>query len=291
MPNSTELLEHGAAGGAGATRSLSGQATGWRHRLGIPTRERFAYLADLLRELVLRDLKLRYKRTFLGVAWSLVNPLSQWLVLAFIFRSVLNIQIDRYLSFLFTGILAWSWLQSSLASCATCVLDNASLLRRPGFPAPILPVVVVTTHFVQLLFSVPILLLAASFDGEPLSVALVMLPVVMAFEFFFLLGLGFFLSTLHVVYRDTKHLLDVGLMLAFYLTPVFYDASSIPAPFDVAFELNPMLYLLEAYRDIVVWGRIPEWRTLTILLLLSSVSFVLGYGHFRKRRFTITEEF
>jgi len=289
VSNSNDVIEAASAGRAGVMPPAP--SIGWAGRFGIPSPARFAYLADLLRELVLRDLKLRYKRTFLGVAWSLVNPLSQWLVLAFIFRSVLNIQIDRYLSFLFTGILAWSWLQASLSSCATCVLDNVSLLRRPGFPAPILPVVVVTTHFVQLLFSIPILLLAASFDGEPLSPALVLLPLVMAFEFFFLLGLGYFLSTLHVVYRDTKHLLDVGLMLAFYLTPVFYDASSIPAPFNLAYKLNPMLYLLEAYRDIVVYGRFPGWPTLSILLAMSVSSFVLGYLHFRRRRPSLEEEF
>ena len=263
----------------------------WMDRHGIPHWDRLVYLWELLRELVVRDLKLRYKRTILGVAWSLINPLLQWLVLAFVFRSVLKIQVESYLSFLFTGILAWSWLQTSLSSCATCVLENGSLLRRPGFPAPILPVVAVSTNLVQLLFALPILLLAARFDGEPLSLALIALPFVMLLQFFILLGAGYFLSTLHVIYRDTKHLLDVALMLAFYLTPVFYDASAVPSPYNRAFRLNPMLHLLNAYRDIIVSGRFPATGTMVTLLILAIVAFVSGYRHFRRRRHTLSEEF
>jgi len=263
----------------------------WRDRFGIPHYSRLIYLAELLRELVARDLKLRYKRTILGVAWSMVNPLTQWLVLAFVFRAVLRIQIPSYLSFLFTGILAWNWLHTSLSGCATCVLDNGSLLKRPGFPAPILPAVVVTTNLIQLLFSLPILLIAARFDGEPLSPALLALPVVLLLQYVILLGAGYFLSTLHVVYRDTKHLLEVALMLGFYLTPVFYDAPSVPVPYRYAFALNPVVYLLEAYRDIVVRGEFPKWSTLAILVGFAVVTFALGYRHFRLRRDLLVEEF
>ena len=263
----------------------------WRDRYGIPRRSRLVYLAELLRELVARDLKLRYKRTILGVAWSMVNPLAQWLVLAFVFRGVLKIQIPSYLSFLFTGILAWNWLHTSLSGCATCVLDNGSLLKRPGFPAPILPAVVVTTNLIHLLFSLPILLVAARFDGEPFSPALLALPLVLILQYFILLGAGYFLSTVHVVYRDTKHLLEVALLLGFYLTPVFYDARFVPAPYHYAFALNPIVYLLDAYRDIVVRGRFPEWSTLAIILGFAVATFALGYRHFRRRRDILVEEF
>jgi len=259
-------------------------------RLAIPSRDRFVFLGELTRELVARDLKLRYKRTLLGVAWSLANPLSQWLVLGFVFRYVIDVRIDRYLSFLFTGILAWSWLHSALVACATSVVDNASLLRRPGFPAPILPLVAVTTQTVQFLFSLPILLVAAAWDGDPYTWALLALPVVMALQFVLTLGVGYLVATLHVAYRDTRYLLDVALMLAFYLTPVFYDGASVPPPFDRLFRLNPVLHLLEAYRAVVVAGKFPAVSTLALLAAVAAGIFALGYGVFRRRRHDFAEE-
>lgn len=276
--------------GAGETAPRNSAPDSWLDRLGIPHFGRLVYLAELARELVLRDLKLRYKRTILGVAWSLVSPLSQWLVLGFVFRFVLQIQIERYLSFLFTGILVWSWLQSSLTACATCVVDNASLLRRPGFPAPILPFVAVMTQFVQFLFSLPILLLAATFDGEPFSLALLALPLVILLQFVLTLGTGYLLSTLHVVYRDTRHLLEIALMLAFYLTPVFYDWRSVPTPYHFAFQINPVLHLLEAYRAVIVFGRFPAARDLAILGAVAFVVFAAGHRRFRRQRHVFAEE-
>lgn len=262
----------------------------WLSRLGIPSFGRLVYLGELTRELVVRDLKLRYKRTILGVAWSLVSPLSQWLVLGFVFRYIFNIQIDSYLSFLFTGILVWNWLQSSLLACATCVVDNATLLRRPGFPAPILPLVAVTTQWVQFLFAVPILLVAASFDGEPWTPALFALPLLMLLQFVFTLGIGYFVAMLHVVYRDTRHLLDVALMLAFYLTPVFYDGRTVPEPFVRAFRLNPMLHFLEAYRDVAVLGAWPDPATIGRLAIWALLAGALGYWSFRRKRHEFVEE-
>lgn len=259
-------------------------------RYGIPHLDRLFYLAALARELVVRDLKLRYKRTILGVAWSLVSPLAQWLVLGFVFRFILQIQIERYLSFLFTGIVVWSWFQSSLSACATCVIDNAPLLRRPGFPAPILPLIAVTTQFVQFLFSLPVLLVGATLDGDPFSLALLALPPVMFLQFVLTLGIGYFLSTLHVNYRDTKHLLDIVLMLAFYLTPVFYDGRAVPAPYDHLFRLNPMLHLLEAYRAIIVSGRRPAFMSLAVVAAFAAVLFAIGHQRYRKQSPIFAEE-
>jgi len=257
---------------------------------GVPNRERALYLLELSRELVARDLKLRYKRTVLGIAWSLVNPISQWLVLGFVFRYVFRVEIDRYLSFLLTGIVVWSWLQSALISCSTSVVDNAALLRRPGFPAPILPLVAVAAQFVQFLFSLPILLVAAAFDGDALTLSLLALPIVMFLQFTMTLGIGYLLATLHVVYRDTRHLLDVALMLAFYLTPVFYDAGAIPERLLPLFRLNPMLHFLAAYREIVLAGRFPAPATLGVLAACAAVALALGYRIFRHHRHRFAEE-
>lgn len=287
QPNVTKSTR---PGGDQEAQAAPPDSRGFLVRWGIPNRSRLLHLGELAAELVQRDLKLRYKRTVLGIAWSLVSPLSQWIVLGFVFGKVLDIGIERYLSFLFTGILAWSWFQAALTSCATCVVDNASLLRRPGFPALILPFVAVATQFVHLLFSLPILFAAATLDGDPISLALVALPLVMTLQFAFTLGIGYLLSTLHVVYRDTRHLLEVALMLLFYLTPVFYDGAFVPPPFDRIYRLNPMLHLLEAYREVIVHGRFPTLSSLAYPAAAALILFVLGYRRFRRARHGFVEE-
>lgn len=259
-------------------------------RAGIPSRERLVYLYELARELVLRDLKMRYKRTFLGIAWSLIAPIAQWAVLGFVFRGVLQLEIERYLSFLFTGILVWSWLQGALTSCATSVVDSAPLLRRPGFPAPILPVVAVASNGVHFVLSLPVLLAGATLDGQPFSPALVVLPLLFVLQFVLTVGLGYHLATYHVVYRDTRHLLDVALMLGFYLTPVFYDPQLVPQRFQPIFQLNPVLHLLSAYRAVIVHGEFPAWRDLAIVAAFGAVFLALGLRRYRRLSPRFTEE-
>src|SRR5919109_811992 len=123
---------------------------------------RLIYLRDLVRELVARDMKVRYKGSALGIVWSLMNPLMQLVVFHFIFRLVLELNIPRYSSFAFSGMLAWSWFQASLLDASGSMLANRELIKRPGFPVVILPVVSVTTHLIYFLLTLPILMLFLS---------------------------------------------------------------------------------------------------------------------------------
>jgi lipopolysaccharide transport system permease protein len=268
----------------------AGAALSTTARLGLPTRERFVYLYELARELVLRDLKMRYKRTFLGLAWSLIAPLAQWAVLGFVFRGVLQLEIERYLAFLFTGILVWSWLQGALVSCATSVVDSATLLRRPGFPAPILPVVAVASNGVHFVLSLPVLIAGATLDGQPFSPALIALPLLFLLQFVLTVGVGYHLATYHVVYRDTRHLLDVALTLGFYLTPVFYDPQLVPERFQPIYQLNPILHLLSAYRAVIVHGQFPDWRDIAVVAAFGAVFFALGLRRYRRLSSRFAEE-
>ena len=115
--------------------------------------ERVVYVRDLLHVLVARDMKLRYKRSILGVAWSLLNPLAQALVFSFVFVSVLPLNIPDYPLFLLAGLLAWNWFNSSLMLATGAIVDNRELIRRPGFPAAILPVVTVASDLIHFLIA------------------------------------------------------------------------------------------------------------------------------------------
>ncbi|MCL4401975.1 MAG: ABC transporter permease, partial [Acidobacteria bacterium] len=189
---------------------------------------KWIHFRDLLREMVVRDMKLRYKRSALGISWSLLNPLMQLLVFGFVFRLLLPLNIPDYALFLFTGILVWNWLHSSLYSATGAIVDNAALIRQPGFPAAVLPIVSVAANLVNFLLALPVLIVAHLAAGHPLTGAVLALPLLIAVQFTFTLSLAYLLATLHVPYRDTQYMLGVLLMLGFYLAPVFYDSAAIP---------------------------------------------------------------
>jgi lipopolysaccharide transport system permease protein len=124
---------------------------------------------DLLRELVVRDMKLRDKRSCLGVGWTLVNPLSQLLVFDFVFRVLFRVNEPNFSAFLFIGIISWNWFSSALLQSTTAILENRDLIRQPGFPAGILPVVTVIAHLIHFLITLPIHLRAALRERHPAS--------------------------------------------------------------------------------------------------------------------------
>ncbi len=244
--------------------------------LGGSLPRRLIYTRDLLYELVSRDMKLRYKRSVLGFAWSLLNPLSQLLVLQFIFGFVLPVNIPNYFSFLFTGLLPWSWFQSSLFAATSTIVDNRELIKQPGFPVALLPTVTVTSHLVHFLLALPILLLfLIILEGSRLTSAILALPLVIALQFILTLGLAYLVATFHVTFRDTQYLLSVLLQLFFFLTPIFYDASTVPARYQSLYRLNPMVHLVDAYRAILIRGEMPD----PFYLLVLGV-FVAGFLFF-----------
>jgi lipopolysaccharide transport system permease protein len=255
----------------------------------LPER-RIPYLRDLLSELVARDMKLRYKRSALGFAWSLLNPLAQLLVFNFIFTRVLPLNIPNFPSFLFIGLLVWNWFQSSLVMATGAIVDNRELIKRPGFPDGILPVVSLTTNFIDFLLALPILFVFLFLSGIHLAGTILLLPVLFAVQYILTLSLAYFVSTFHVYFRDTQYLLGILLMLGFYLSPVFYDPSSIPAGYQTLYHLNPMVTLIEDYRAILMEGSIPELRPLLLVTIIAVILLVTGYGLFNRSSRRFVEE-
>jgi lipopolysaccharide transport system permease protein len=252
--------------------------------------QRTFYLYDLLRELVARDMKLRYKRSILGIVWSLLNPLFQMLVFVFLSRRVLSLDIPNYPAFVFTGVLAWNWFQSTVVTMTSAITGNRELVRRPGFPVAILPVVTVTTNLIHFLLALPVPLLFLLLGGGRLTPTLLALPFVIGLQFLLILGLGYLAATANVTFRDTQHLLVVFFMLLFYLTPVFYDANAVPARYHVLYRLNPMFHLITAYRAILIQGELPDFRALLPLAALVGVLLWLGHSVFQRASYRFVEE-
>jgi homopolymeric O-antigen transport system permease protein len=269
------------------TKVVSGSITGeWKR----PSKQRWLYVRDLLRTLVARDIKLRYKRSVMGFAWSLLNPLAQLLVFGFVFTTVLPLNIPNYTVFLFSGLLPWTWFSGALYEATNAIVGNRELIRRPGFPTPILPVVTVMGHLVHFVLALPVLLLFLWAAGIPLTSAILALPLVIIIQFVFILSLAYLLATVHVTFRDTQYLLNILLMLGFYLTPVLYDSTAIPQRFYLIYLLNPMYHFINAYRAILLQGLWPDFISLSLVGAAASALLLLGYWYFVLTSFQFVEE-
>jgi lipopolysaccharide transport system permease protein len=259
----------------------------------VPTlvyRRKIAHFFDLLRVLVDRDMKLLYKRSALGIAWTLINPLLQLAVFSFVFRSVIPINIPQFSSFAFSGLLIWTWSQTALFQATGLITSNKALIRQPNFPTAILPVVTTMTGLIHFLLALPVLIIFLAVDGVRPSSVLVGLPLLMVIQFVLTVGLAYPLAALNVTFRDTQHTLGVLLQMLFYLTPIFYDLNSVPKEFQPLYQLNPMVPLLQAYRAILLKGTQPDWQALLMVSLAVAVILPIGLAIFRRQSNTFVEE-
>lgn len=245
---------------------------------------------DLLYELVSRDFKLRYKRSVLGIAWSLLNPISQFLVFYFVFGLLLRQDADTFPVFLFTGILVWTWFQSSLLTAASVVPDNPALIRQPGFRPASLPLVAVLANLMNFLLALPIALVVLVATGRPVTLALLALPAIIAVQFVMTLSLAYFFAALQVRYRDVQYLLGIALLLGFYLSPVFYDIELIPSRYQWLYGLNPLVHVLDGYRDILIRGRLPNPLPLLVVTGGSLLILTATYSLFQSASKNFVEE-
>lgn len=248
------------------------------------------YLYDLLSELVLRDIKLLYKRSALGIAWTLISPLLQLLVFVFVFQVIIKVDVYQYSSFVFTGLLVWNWFQTSLFQATGVIIGSRSLIRQPGFPTAILPVVVVTTGLIHFVLALPVLFIFFLIDGAIITPLVFLLPVLQIVQFALTVTFAYFLAALNVTFRDTQHTLGVLLQFLFYLSPVFYSIDSIPGTYWHIYALNPMVHILISYRQILMWGVPPDWTSLAIISGLVLILLPIGYGLFKRQSLRFVEE-
>jgi lipopolysaccharide transport system permease protein len=243
---------------------------------------RWSHVRDVLRELIARDVKLRYRGSYFGMAWTLLNPITELAVLYFVFGSVLPLAIPNYAAFLFTGLLVYTWFQSSLFSATVAVVSNRDLIRRPNVPLPALPIISVASTLLHFLLSLPVLLALLLITGVPVTPAVLVLPLLIGVQFVFILALAYPLAALHVWFRDTQYFLKVGLQLLFFLTPVFYEAKTVPEQFRYLYALNPMVGIVDGYRDVLVRGVVPPWETWLPLLTASTGLLLISLAGFRR---------
>ncbi|MBI4515617.1 MAG: ABC transporter permease [Deltaproteobacteria bacterium] len=236
---------------------------------------------DLIRVLVRRDFTLSYRRSVLGVVWSLLLPLAQLLVLALVFQMVVPLKIEAYPAFVFGGLLPWAWFSTCLSTACSAFTGNRDLVLRPHFSPPILLISNTLSHLITYLAAVPVLLGVLSWYGRPLTAAALLFPLLTLIQGALIVGLGLIAATLNVFYRDVQYLVSVGLMLLFYLTPVFYAPPAVPA-YQLLYALNPIAVLVVGYRAILFDGVLPDGFPLLLTSLMCAAIGAAGWLVYRR---------
>ncbi len=243
---------------------------------------------ELVRNLVARQLKLRYKSSSLGFVWSLLNPLIMtlvyWAVFSSIFKGWRGVGIENYAAYLVCGLFAWNFFAGSVGDSASAFVGNISLVKKVYFPRIILPVSGVLTNLVNFLLSLVVVFVlliiwkVPSTWKTPSGICLFMLPVLMLIELMLACGLSFFISSLNVLFRDVEHMLQVILFAGFFLTPVIYPYELVvPEHLRLLYFLNPMASIIVGYQSILYYGKLPPPELIYIPLAISIVLLVSGY--------------
>ena len=244
--------------------------------------------------LVQRALRARYRGSFLGFVWSFLNPLLLLLVYTLVFRYVFAPRHgsgpEPYALFLFTGLLPWIWLSSSLMEASQSIADGGALLKKIAFPAEVLPLVAVLANAVHFLLAAPVLLVFLAVWGPGLSPQALLAPLPMLVEFLYATGLGLGLAALGVRYRDVRDLLANFLTLWFFASPVFYAIESLPENIRRYVVLNPLGPILDAYHNTLFYGRAPAWIPLGVSALVGLALTLAGYALFERFRESFAEE-
>ncbi len=248
------------------------------------------YQIDLVSNLVARDMKLRYKGSFLGMLWSLLQPMCLIAVYSFLFTRVISLDIRNYTPFLVVGILPWNWFVTSLDFSADSLLANRDLIKKAVFPNEILLVATITSNLLILALAMPVLLAFLIISNIAITPAALLLPVIVAIQYSFTLGLALVISTLNVYFRDVRHLLGVLLFAWLFLTPVFYDSALVPAQYRGFYLANPMAHIVSSYRDVLLYGRAPSVHLLAGLTIISVITLLFGLAVFRRYRSNFPEE-
>ena len=240
---------------------------------------------ELFYFLAWRDIKLRYKQTFFGIAWAVMQPFITMVIFTVIFGKLANMPSDNipYPVFVYTGLLIWNIFSSSLANCSQSLIRNINIIQKVYVPRVIIPVSSVIVGIVDFLFASLILGgIMIYYNFLPHFQGLLFLPLLILVTIFSSLGLGFFFAALNVKYRDVGHVLPFFIQLLIFITPVIYPVSIIPKAYQWILSLNPMTGVIETFKASFL-GTMPiNWSGLGISVVISIILLFFGLAYFLK---------
>ncbi len=256
----------------------------------------------LISTLVNRDLKARYRGSVLGFLWTFLNPMLLMAVYTLAFGIILKPRYPipelktalDYSLFLFAGLLPWIWFSASILEGSNVLFVHGALIKKVMFPVETLPIMNVTANFVNFVLGLPILFLFTIALGHPITPYVFFSITVMIIQFFFTLGLTFFVAALAVHFKDIQNLIANLLTLWFFATPIIYpfqfESIQKSKLIKTALLLNPLTHIIEGYQYSFFFGSLPHYKKLFVTFIFSLIVFAMGYYFFDRVKDTFAEE-
>ncbi len=245
---------------------------------------------QFLKTSVKKEFRGKYKKSVLGILWSFINPLLQLLVYALVFPFILRVQEENYIMFIFTALIPWNFFSTTLSQSTSVIISNGGIIKKVYFPREILPISIVLSGAINFLISCIIILVALLISGIGISPYILFLPLILFVQCLVTLAICFVLSAFTVYIRDLEYFINVLLQLWMYITPVLYTIDLIPEKFAKLFYLNPMVQIINAYRNIFYYQTMPDLKALAIWFVIGIVGIIVGYNIFKRFEKRFAEE-
>lgn len=247
------------------------------------------YYLDLIITLTQKEIKVRYKRSFLGYLWSIANPLAMAIVFFVAFKVIMRIQIENYTLFLISGLFPWQWFSNSVNSSVMVFVNNASLLKKVSFARESLVIATVTNDLFHFVVSIPIITVFVLFYGLTPHISwLYGIPLLIVIQFLITFGISLAFSSINLFFRDLERIVAILITLLFYFTPIFYSQEMIPERIRSLLILNPLSGLTISWRNLFMRGTIDPLELL-ISFAHSLIIMVIGYIIFKRLSWRFAE--
>ena len=245
---------------------------------------------ELLKTSVKKEVRSKYKNSFLGVVWSFLNPLLQIVVYAIIFSLILKNKQENYAIFLCCGIIPWTFFSIAINKSAFTMIENGNIIKKVYFPREIIPISVVTAETINFLISTLIIIGFTVIGGIGISKYIWFYPIILGVQYVIILAFSFIVSSICVYFRDLQHFIGIVLQLLFYATPIVYSQDAIPREYQWILKYNPMTYIINAYRDIFYYQKLMDFMPLIIIFIIGVLACVGSYKIFNKLQKGFAEE-
>lgn len=244
---------------------------------------------EMIKSLVRKELRTRYKGSFLGFLWTFVNPLLQLAVYSIIFPYVMRIQQENYAMFLFVALVPWNFFTSVLQGSCGLIVNNSSLVTKVYFPREVLPLSYAISGFLNLCFGYMVVIPMLAIFGIPLTWNMLWLPMIFIIQFVLCAGIAFFACAINVYFRDLEFIISILTMALYFMTPIMYSIDAFPMRLQKLILLNPMAGLVMSYRDVMYLGVGPDFNKMLYPTLFAVVLFIIGFIAFGKLQKNFTE--
>ena len=231
-----------------------------------------------------REVRVRYKQSILGVAWAILQPAVLAFVFAVVFSFITRIPSDDipYPLFAYSALVPWTLLATAVAMGIPSLVNQMNLVTKSAFPREILPLATIGVGLIDFAFSFAVYLIMLLVFGVPLTIYVIWLPLLLLLEFLLITGVVLFGSALNVFFRDIRFLVPLALQVWMFATPIIYPISIVPESIRPFYVLNPMVGIIESYRNIFVRGMPPTWELLAVGAVISTILLVTGWFFFKR---------